>query len=333
MADSLQSVLNPQFISGLIQNFPIKQMLSDKIYGKKISQTLDVSWDVVHGSYPMAPIAGMNSKAPMCAPPNITNMKGTAVTVKHKIAIKAADMLLLRKPGTINDPYGQQMILDYTARVNDGVDFRFEWLKMLALTGAVSYSDTENGVQFSLDYGFKNTHKPSLTSTAKWDDLTNSDPLTDIAAWVNLIMIDGGAQANKVVMNLNTLQYILNNSKTRDLLKYTTTADLLGRIKSYLAGYGLELEIAYGVYTASNGTNTPLVADKKVIVMATEGNSSSPAEKTAMFIDAPNEYTMTTGKYGITIEEQDPKTNLILAGQNGLPVIQFPDRIVCATVA
>lgn len=333
MADSLHSVLNPQFISGLIQQFPVKQMLSDKIYGKKISQTLDVSWDVIHGSYPMAPIAGMNSKAPMCAPPNITNMKGTAVTVKHKIAIKASDMLLLRKPGTVNDIYGQQILLDYTARVNDGVDFRMEWLKMMALTGAIAYVDTETGVQFTIDYGFQGSHKPTLLTTNRWNDLVNSDPLKDVADWVNLIMKDGGAAANKLIMNYTTLQLMLNNSKARDLLKYTATTDLLARIKSYLAGYNLELEVSFGVYTASNGVNIPLVADNKVIVCASEGNSSSPAEKTAVFIDAPNEYTMNPGKFGVTIEEEDPKTTLIIAGQNGLPIIQFPDRIVCATVA
>lgn len=333
MPDSLYSVLNPQFISGLIQQFPIKQMLSTSIYGSKTSETMDLDWDVIRGSYPMAPITGMNSPAPMCAPPNMVTMKGTAVVIKHKIPIKASHMLLLRRPGTLNEKYANQMVVDYAARVSDGVDFRIEWLKMMALTGAINYIDLEEGIQFNLDFGFKGSHKPALTGTNKWTDYVNSDPLSDIMTWIDLITDDGGAPADKLILNFKTLRHVLNNQKLRDLLKYTTDSDLLARFKGYINALGLELAISYGVYTDFAGANLPLVANNNVILLASQGNSNTPNEKTAVFIDAPNEYTMNVGKYGETIEKKDPKTTLILSGQNGLAVIQFPDRIVSATVA
>ncbi len=333
MSDSLYSVLNPQYISGLIQQFPVKEMLSDSFYASKESQTMDIDWDVIYGTYPMAPISGMNSVAPICQPENIKTMKGTAAVIKHKIPIKASDMLLLRKPGTLNEKYANQMVLDYTARVNDGVDMRIEWLKMQALKGTVTYADDETGVYFTVDFGFRPTHKVTLTGTDKWDDVTNADPLTDIFEWTDLIEKDGGAVADKVIMNKTTLIKTIQCSKLRDLLKYDGgTVDIISKVKTYLSAINIELVISSGMYTDSTGTNYRMLDDGDVIVIASKGNSSAPSESTCVWIDAPNEYTMNTGKFGETIEIKDPKSTQILAGQNGFAVIQFPDRIVYAKV-
>ena len=333
MSDSLLSVLNPQYISGLIQQFPIKETLSNTIYANKESETMDIAWDVIYGSYPMAPITGMNSVAPICQPQNIKTMKATAAVIKHKIPIKASDMILLRKPGTLNEKYANQMVLDYTARVNDGVDMRVEWLKMKALTGVITYTDDETGVSFTLDYGFKATHKVTLVSTAKWDDATNSDPLTDIFEWSDLIEKDGGAIANKVIMNKTTLIQMIQASKVRDTLKFDGgTVDVIAKVKTYLAAINVELIIASGMYTDSTGVNHRLVDDGDVITIATQGESNAPNNMTCTWFDAPNEYTLAKGKFGETIEIKDPKSTQVLAGQYGLPAIQFPDRIVYAKV-
>lgn len=333
MSDSLYSVLNPQYISGLIKQFPVKEMLSNTIYASKESQTMDIQWDVIIGSFPMAPITGMNSVAPICQPENIKTMKSTGAVIKHKIPIKAADMLLLRKPGTLNEKYANQMVLDYTSRVNDGVDMRVEWLKMKALTGTLTYSDTDTGVSFSIDYGFDATHKVTLTSTAKWNDAINSDPLTDIFNWSDLVEKDGGAVADKVIMNKTTLIQMIQASKVRDVLKYDGgTVDIISKVKTYLAAINVELVIASGMFTDSTGVNYRLVADGDVIVLATKGASNSPNEATAAWISCPNEYTMNPGKFGETIQILDPKSTQILAGEYGLPVIQFPSRIVYAKV-
>ncbi|HNQ19460.1 MAG TPA: major capsid protein [Bacteroidales bacterium] len=333
MSDSMYSVLNPQYISGLIQQFPIKETLSDSFYAKKTSETLDLNWDVIYGTYPMAPITGMNSVAPICQPENIKTMKGTAAVIKHKIPIKAADMLLLRRPGTLNEKYANQMVLDYTARVNDGVDMRVEWLKMQALKGVVTYSDDETGISFTVDYGFRASHKITLTGDDKWDALTTGDPLANVFTWSDLVEKDGGAVADKLIMNKTTLLKMIESTKVRDLLKYDGgTVDLFAKVKTYLAAINIELVIASGMYTDSTGTNYRLVADGDVFVIASKGNSSAPSEATCVWIDAPNEYTMNVGKFGETIEIKDPKSTQILAGQYGFAVVQFPDRIVYAKV-
>jgi hypothetical protein len=334
MADSIFEVLTPQYISGVISNFPRKQTLSDLIYGTKDSETLDVQWDVIDGSYPMAPVSSMNVPAPMCQPPNIYNMKATAAVIKHKIPVRADHMLLLRKPGTIDNKYANALILDYTQRVNSGVDFRVEWLKMKALTGSIAYTNTETGVIFTLDLGMKTTHKLTLTSTNKWDDTTNSDPLNDILTWKKLIGDDGGAQADLMIIGEGVQLKLLQNAKIRELFKYTLGSDasVWSRIVQYLAAFNLRVEVGYGVFTDDSGVNQTLVADGDVFLIATSGPSANINEKTAVWFDAPNEYTMNPGKYGFTYEQTDPKVSLILAGQNGLPTLQFPDRNVYAKV-
>jgi hypothetical protein len=72
--------------------------------------------------------------------------------------------------------------LDDAKYAVDSIRARKEWIAMQAVSlGAVSYA--EGDVKISVDYGYTNEQKPTLLTTARWSDLANSTPITDIQTW------------------------------------------------------------------------------------------------------------------------------------------------------
>lgn len=94
-----------------------------------------------------------------------------------------------------------------------------EDLRWQAFAGKVTVT-YPGGSSFVIDYGLPAGHLPVLTGTAKWDDLTNSDPVTNVQAWSELLADDSGFYARHLHMNSMTYDKLINNAKVASRINF-----------------------------------------------------------------------------------------------------------------
>lgn len=103
--------------------------------------------------------------------------------------------------------------LDDVTYCVDAIRARREWIALqAAYTGMVSYS--EGDVKISVDYGFTAEQKPVLAGTAKWSDVANSTPLTDIQTWYQY-QADRGVKLSRAATSQRIVSLLLQNMSIR----------------------------------------------------------------------------------------------------------------------
>jgi len=100
------------------------------------------------------------------------------------------------------------------ANLIDGADVQAERMRMqLLATGKIDVSDRR--MLYTYDYKFKANHKTALTSTSKWSDTVNSNPVKDIIAWMDQVEEDTGVRPARAICTRKTWGYLLDNEKIR----------------------------------------------------------------------------------------------------------------------
>jgi hypothetical protein len=91
-----------------------------------------------------------------------------------------------------------------------------EWMRWQAfVNGSLTITYPRTNSQLVIDYGWLPGHKPVLTGTALWSDTTNSDPVSDIEGWSQLIAADSGALGTVVHLTSQQAKNIINNAKIK----------------------------------------------------------------------------------------------------------------------
>lgn len=205
----------------------------------------------------------------------------------------------------------------------------------LLSTGATSMSS--NGSTYTVDYGIVN--KPTLTSTNKWSDTANSDPIADIRKWKKLAKISGEARG---VCSQATFDYIANNAKVVDLLKnvngaYDKTDD---EIKNFIySRTQVRIYVDDTYYMDDNGNDAQFYPDNKftLIPVGELGKivyAITPEQKMLM-TNSNAKVAIVDGAIAIvTTMETDAVSVMTKIAMKTLPRLDiFPDKLVIATVA
>lgn len=105
-------------------------------------------------------------------------------------------------------------IYDDAANLIRGVDVDAERMRMQLLsTGKIGIE--ANRQKYNYDYKFKASHKITLSSTAKWSDTVNSNPVRDIMEWQQLAEDDTGNKPTRAICSRKTWGYLLENEKIK----------------------------------------------------------------------------------------------------------------------
>lgn len=75
-----------------------------------------------------------------------------------------------------------------------------------------------DGVDEVIDFGMSASHQATLTSTDKWNDLTNSDPLEDLKTWRLTCIQDSGFAPDVCVMSEEVADVFIKNATVQKLL-------------------------------------------------------------------------------------------------------------------
>lgn len=91
-----------------------------------------------------------------------------------------------------------------------------EWMRwQVFISGALTITYPRTNSQLLIDYGWLSGHKPVLTSTAMWSDTTNSDPVSDIESWQQLLSNDSGHLGTRVHLTSACAKNVINNAKLK----------------------------------------------------------------------------------------------------------------------
>ena len=98
-----------------------------------------------------------------------------------------------------------------------------EWMRwQVFINGALTITYPRTNSQLLIDYGWLPGHKPTLTGTSLWSDTTNSDPVSDIEAWQQLVSNDSGHLGTQMHLTSACAKNVINNAKLKSYFNVPT---------------------------------------------------------------------------------------------------------------
>jgi hypothetical protein len=83
-----------------------------------------------------------------------------------------------------------------------------EWMRWQAfVNGSLTITYPRTNSQLAIDYGYLAGHKPTVSTS--WSDHANSDPVSDIDAWQQLVADDSGHLGTRVHLTSATAKHII----------------------------------------------------------------------------------------------------------------------------
>ena len=138
-----------------------------------------------------------------------------------------------------NDPYAQQVIehiYDDANTLLAGADVVPERMRMQLLAPTVDGSPritiSSNGVQYSYNYDPDASYKTNnylaiATTTKKWDDHANSDPMSDVSAACDAVEAQTGVRPSIMLVSKATMNHLRQNANIRSaILAQNATANI-----------------------------------------------------------------------------------------------------------
>jgi hypothetical protein len=96
-----------------------------------------------------------------------------------------------------------------------------EWMRWQAFTtGALTVTYPRTNSQLVIDYGFLSGHKP--TASTLWSDTANSDPVSDLDAWQQLVATDSGHLGTRIHLSSQVARNIVNNARLKTYFNVPT---------------------------------------------------------------------------------------------------------------
>lgn len=221
---------------------------------------------------------------------------------KESMLVKEVDEQEILRVQESSDPYAQQVlarIYDDANTLIDGAEVVPERMIMQLLNpvnGHPSISISANGATYAYNYdpdgSYATNNYEELTSTAKWSDLDDSDPMGDIQEAQDAIEALTGSRPSIAIMSRQTFNYVKQNAKVKSaILAQNATANILVTDEVVKTLFATNLGVTIVVYAKQfkneSGVATKFFADGycALIPEGTLGNTyfgTTPDERSLM---------------------------------------------------
>ena len=89
-----------------------------------------------------------------------------------------------------------------------------EWMRWQAfVNGSLTITYPRTNSQLAIDYGFLPGHKPTVATS--WSDTANSDPVTDLDGWQQLVADDSGHLGTRIHLTSATAKNIIQSESLK----------------------------------------------------------------------------------------------------------------------
>ena len=265
---------------------------------------------------------------------------------KESMLVKEVDRQEILRVKDASDPYAQEVIdriFSDAETLVDGANVVPERMIMQLLnpaSGHPSISISANGATYAYNYdpdgSYATNNYEELTSTAKWSDTTNSDPMADIQEAQDAIETLTGSRPSIAIMSLQTFNYVKQNAKVKSaILAQNSTANVLVTPDVVKTLFETLLGVTIVVYSKQfkneSGVATKFFADGycALIPEGALGNTyygTTPDEATLM--DDPNYNTalVNTGVAVTVTNSSDPVQTKTTVSEIVLPSYERMDE-------
>lgn len=328
-------------LAALEQAKPAKSFFLDTFFrASEVHTTRYVDIDIQKGKRRMAPfvspkqegkvITRLGFKTETYAPPYV---KPKMVTTAEDILKREMGQTIYQGGATPRQMAERQLGKDL-GTMDEMIRRREEWMAAQALlTGKVAI--VGDGVDDEIDFSMEATHLPTLTSTDKWDDLTNSQPIEDLEDWSELIAKDSGLTADIIVMGAGAARLFMKNTNVQKMMNIWNFN--LGRIEPGQIAPGVRrlgaidavatIYVYHEWYIDDNGVEQPMMGDKQVLL----GSSQA---RTARHYGAIQDLKANGAvpRFPKSWEVEDPSARFVMLQSAPLPVPHQIDGFLTATV-
>ncbi|MDF2804093.1 MAG: phage protein [Anaerocolumna sp.] len=317
------------------------------LYPAKKQLGLDLSWIKASNGLPVAlQPAAFDAKATLRDRIGFTKVETEMPFFREAMKIGEKDRQEINKAqGSLNSAYIMPIInkiFDDATNLVNGAEVDNERMRMQLLsTGKIGI--TANGLAYDYDYEFKGSHMETLLTTAKWNDLVNSNPVDDIRRWQDTIEDDTGVRPTNAICTRKTWNYLVNNQKIKLDMNVQNGQNIIltdAMLKIYFqTKLGLSIAVYNKKYALQDGSSNLFYPDDKFTLFP-DGNlgntyfGTTPEESDLMAggTDAQVQI-VNTGVAITTIKNPHPVNIETIVSEIAMPSFEAIDSVFIATVA
>ncbi len=333
------TILNQKTLTAIINELQYDPAyIGNRFFPLETVPTDVTVWDILVDSGGIANFRAKDGEAELMQEEANKQAMAEVADIAEKTRFNATDLRKLREAGQA--PLGvpsllgdigaeaERKVARRMAKLNRRVDARTEWMQIQALTGGISFSGK---VIFDVDYGIPVGQKEVVPSTL-WDTVATATPLDDIMSWMDTVEEACGVRPRNMICSNSVLRYLSQNTVLRDTFKYTKPFFNISAVSDILTDNAQLNIIPYnGLYTASNGTRTRMLAENTIILLPDQTlPNGDPLADTATVPHPLNNYQ--SGKYTWREEKKDPYGIEVGVGISAFPRLYHPETILTAVV-
>lgn len=214
--------------------------LGEGLFPAKKKLGLDLSWLVSSRGLPisLAP-SNFDAKSTLRAREGFEKERTQMAFFRESMLVKEVDEQEIMRVQEANDPYADEIIgrvYDDVRTLVDGAMVVPERMRMSLLApvnaGSPGITIASDHKQYTYNYDpdgkyAANNYTVLSSSTDKWSDTTNSDPLGDIATAADKVEEETGVRPAHVIVSKTTMNYIKGNAKVQSaVLAKSVTASV-----------------------------------------------------------------------------------------------------------
>lgn len=314
-------------------------MLQDLIFKNRNSHAAEhIDVDVVIGGRKILPFVSNSAGGTVIDKLTGQMQSVKAPRIRPKKPFGATELLTQRGPGKQFYANGggvnaerNRKIGEELADIRNRVDMTIEFMCAQALLG--SYSVSNDGYDFSIDFNMPATHLPTLGAGLGWNE-AGGDVLGDIDTWAQLISDATGMGPDIAICGKNVVAALRTNSDVQALLdnrrndaggfSWDTNSNYIGKLN------GIDLYRYGNSYTDYADASQTFISDDAFILVSSMARFSV---EFGMILDLDAGGAEIVGEYfSKSWLEKDPSVLWMLAESRPLPVLWQPEAVVNADV-
>ena len=322
--------------------------LGTGLFPPKKKMGLDLKWIKTSKGLPVSlSPASFDAKSAIRSREGFKQEKTEMAFFRESMILKEADEQEIMRVQEASDPYAADIltsIYDDTNRLIDGAEVVPERMIMQLLTpsaGHPSISIANDNATYAYNYDADGTYAASnflelSTTTDKWSDTVNSDPMDDVMTAQDAVEAKTGTRPTIMLTSKKTMNYLKQNTKIKNyILAQNTTATVIvtdARVKEiFNTELGVQIIVYTKQYKNEAGTAAQFYPDgfATLVPSGSLGNTwygTTPEERTLMGAPDANVSIVGTGTAVSVKITDDPVQTKTTVSEIVLPSFERMDE-------
>ena len=320
------------------RNYTLNQFLPDRYIGD-----IDVAWDIVNKTNRAAMFRSYDAETPTGKRDSFSRARVSLPPIGQKTVVGEYERLKLEQIRSGGDPRNRivEAIYDDADINTKAVLARMELARGDVLTDWKFTLAGENGLTIEADFGMPSGYNP--TPSTLWSDHTDSDPISDLQAWVQTYTDTAGQAPGRMLTSRTVVGHMLMNAKVRTYLSSLAGAPQMvtrAQLNSVLDAFELPPIATYDTSIDVDGSATrPIPSDRVALLPTTASDLGFTAwGVTAEALELAGQqnpgltFAEAPGLVGVVLRDGDPVRVWTKVTAIAMPVITEPRLLLVADV-